>query len=224
MWWLYAVAVAFVVFAGGMVVASLLRPEPPTYPPTPSDAPPPAGSLVPDRRITIDARDPERWIFFDFSSGRVVERPGPDGWDIAVRRFHLIVNGGSGFPGDAGALDLGEIPFEAVDGLPAGEYAGSRGSLEGEARHPVLSGWYRYSFLSHLLWPRPRTYAIRTAEGGYAKIRILSYYCPGARPGCLTIRYGWRGDGGRSFPPAGERPERPRTGESGGVTSSADGS
>ena len=38
-----------------------------------------------------------------------------------------------------------------------------------------------------------------TADGRYAKLQLLSYYCPGARPGCLTFRYVYQGAGGRSL-------------------------
>ncbi len=40
-------------------------------------------------------------------------------------------------------------------------------------------------------------YAIRTADGRYAKVEIVGYYCPGAEPGCLTLRYVYQGDGSR---------------------------
>ena len=36
---------------------------------------------------------------------------------------------------------------------------------------------------------------VRTADGRYAKLEILGYYCPGAHPGCLTFRYVFQGDG-----------------------------
>jgi hypothetical protein len=44
--------------------------------------------------------------------------------------------------------------------------------------------------------PSPRVYALRTADGRYAKLEILSYYCPGAMPGCVTFRYVYQGAGG----------------------------
>jgi hypothetical protein len=42
-------------------------------------------------------------------------------------------------------------------------------------------------------------YAIRTADGRYAKLEIVSYYCPGAVSGCLTFRYAYQGSGARAF-------------------------
>lgn len=36
---------------------------------------------------------------------------------------------------------------------------------------------------------------MRTADGRYAKLEMVGYYCPGARPGCPTFRYVYQGDG-----------------------------
>lgn len=181
---------------------SLQRPSLTTY--APSDLPaasPGSGvdSLVRSRVVTLDARDPDAWVRFSFSRAGVVD-PGDDDWDLAARRFHLVVNGGDPFPGTAGALDLGDVPFDRVTRVPREGYLPTE-SGGGEPRHPALQEWYRYSFFSHLLRPEPRTYAIRTADGRYAKLRLLSYYCPGAEPGCLTFRYAFQGDGGTSFVP-----------------------
>lgn len=196
-WWLLGLATAFVLVMAAVVAASFLRPAPPTYAPTPALSQPVGDSLVIARTYTVDARAPGRWVFFRFSDGSTVVEPGHSEWDLAFRRFHIIVNGGPGFPGGGGALALGEVPLEAPPDLPAEGYVGTEGTLGEQPRHPVLEGWYRYSFLTHLLTPRPLTYAVRTADGRYAAFRILSYYCPGAEPGCLTIRYSYRGDGGR---------------------------
>jgi len=38
-------------------------------------------------------------------------------------------------------------------------------------------------------------WAVRTADGRYAKLEMVGYYCPGARPGCPTFRYVYQGDG-----------------------------
>jgi len=185
-----------------LVALSLRRPRPPEYPPTPAGPGAEAGAtLVGPRTVTIDASDPDAWRFFDFSRGAILDRPGPLDWDIAVRRYHIIANGGPGFPGTAAIARLDETPFDAVTAAPDAGYqptlvAGS------DSTNPATRRWYRYSFTSHLLTPRPATYVARTADGRYAKFEILSYYCPGARPGCLTLRYVYQGDGSRHFTPA----------------------
>jgi hypothetical protein len=59
----------------------------------------------------------------------------------------------------------------------------------------AIASWYRYGFFTHILSPKPHVWAVRTADGRYAKIQIVGYYCPGPRPGCPTFRYVYQGDG-----------------------------
>lgn len=199
--WLVVLSSVFVVGLLALVVSSFLRASPEVYEPT-IPRPAEVGEGVAQGRYTVDARDPDRWVFFDFSRGAVVEQPGSRDWDLAFRRFHVIVNGGPRFAGDGGArvveegVGSGPGPIE----LPGTGYVGTEGALGREPRHPLLDDWYDYGFLTHLLTPRPVVYAVRTADGRHAAIRFLGYYCPGARPGCVTFRWAYRGDGGRTLP------------------------
>jgi hypothetical protein len=177
-----------------LVAASLRRPEPPTFAPTAADPGDVGEAAVGPVTYTIDASTPEAWRFFDFSRGSLVESPSPLEWDLAFRRFGIITNGGEGFVGDAGAIDLGPATFDTLTRVPAQGYEGSVAARD--SVNPALERWYDYGFTSHLLTPKPRVYAIRTADGRFAKLEILSYYCPGALPGCLTFRYVYQGRGG----------------------------
>jgi hypothetical protein len=179
-------AAAAVVVAGVTLVALTLRqPDVPTYPPTPP-APTDAGrALVGPVLYTVDATTPDAWRHFSFRLGSVVE--GATGWDLAFRRYAIIAGPG------AGILDLGETRFDQVRTVPAGGYQPNEGAAE--PRNPAIAAWYRYGFLSHVLSPKPRVWAVRTADGRYAKLELVSYYCPGAQPGCLTFRYVYQGDG-----------------------------
>jgi len=38
---------------------------------------------------------------------------------------------------------------------------------------------------------------VLTADGRYAKIQLVSYYCPRSQPACLTFPYIYQGDGSR---------------------------
>ncbi len=136
------------------------------------------------RVLTIDASHPDRWRFISLSEGRVLERPGPLDWDLAVRRFHMIVNGGPSFPGNGGAIDLGPVPIERARPPADGYVATSPDSV-----NPAIDRWYRYGFTTHLLTPLGNAYAIRTATGATGLLEVLGYYCPGPTPGCFTIRY-----------------------------------
>ncbi|MFQ5678663.1 MAG: HmuY family protein [Gemmatimonadota bacterium] len=193
--WLLICALAFGAALILLVGASLRRPSPGSFAPSATGPHPVGDSLVRGRTYTLDARDPRTWAFFDFSRGSAVQAPGPVEWDLAVRRHRIIVNGGESFAGAAGVRVLGNIALDSIRRAPEDGYRGTLGALDRRARQPGLDGWYRYHFLSHLLGPRPRTYALRTADGRYAVLRILSYYCPAAQAGCLTFRYTYQGDG-----------------------------
>ncbi|MGH7419634.1 MAG: HmuY family protein, partial [Candidatus Rokuibacteriota bacterium] len=161
----------------------------PTYAPT-SPAPRDLGrALVGPVLYTVDATAPEAWRRFSFRLGSVVEDGGHD-WDMAFRRYAIIAGPG------AGILDLGERRFDEVRTVPAEGYQANEGAAE--PRNPAIAGWYHYGFFSHVLSPKPRVWAVRTADGRYAKLEMLGYYCPGSRPGCVTFRYAYRGDGSRT--------------------------
>lgn len=191
-----AVAVVF-------VASSLRRPAVEAWPPTPPFPVEAGDALIGPRTYTLDASSTVEWAAFDFSRGSAVPAGDPAGWDIAFRRFNVMVNGGAGFGGRAGIVDLGVVAFDSVMEAPAEGYSGSDAS-----RDSVVDGlakWYDYGFTSHVLRSKRRVWAIRTADGRYARLQILSYYCPGATPGCITFRYTYQGDGSRRLeaPPAG---------------------
>ena len=199
-WWLSLLGALFLAALVYLVFSSLTRPTPPTYGLSAADPEPAGETLVRDRRVTLDARDPDRWVRFDFSRGMAV----PDSvreWDLAIRRFRMIVNGGDGFPGEAGARALEGAAFDSVVQVPAEGYRPTLGGEGSDPEHPVLDDWYRYDFFSHLLMSRGTPFAIRTADGRYALMEVLSYYCPGPEPGCLTFRYHYQGNGTRRMAP-----------------------
>lgn len=193
------VGAASIVLLVVLVGTTLRRPEPPSFEPTPVHARPVGEQLVGPELITIDATDARRWQFFSFAQRSVVAQPEPRGWDLAFRRFQVIVNGGAGFAGDGGALDMGVLDFDDITAVPVSGYIGT--TARSDSTNAAIGRWYRYSFTSHLLTPQPRVYAIRTADGRYAKLEFAGYYCPGAEPGCVTIRYTFQGGGGPRLVP-----------------------
>jgi hypothetical protein len=170
------------------------------------------GRLVGPVLYTLDARASERWTFFDFSHGSVVEVPHQFGidWDLGFQRHKILANGGATNPKGKGAiLNLGEVAFDEVHEAPTEGYvedtiaAISRESISTE--NLAIKAWYDYNLLTHLLHPKPNVYVIRTADGKYAKLRIVSYYCDGGQAsGCFTIEYVYQGDGSRRFTAASQ--------------------
>lgn len=182
---------ALALAAVALVVLSLRSPELPVFPPSPilgADADRGGGNSAGAQLLTVDASDPQSWRHVDLERGTVVEAPGPDGWDLAFRRFEVRVNGGAGGQAGAGVLALGDVALDSVRSVPASGYVGmsARGR---DTTHALLDEWYSYSFTSHVLRPAARVYAVRTARGLHAALEFVSYYCPGAQPGCVTVRY-----------------------------------
>jgi hypothetical protein len=173
------------------VALSLRRPELPEFPPSPilsGKGLPDTLDLAATRLLTIDATDPQRWRHVDLARGTVVESPAPNAWDLAFRRFEVRVNGGAGSAAHGGVVRLEEVALDSVRSVPDAGYEGMSANGR-DTTHAVLEGWYSYSFTTHVLRPEPRTYAVRTAAGRHAALEFVSYYCPGAQPGCVTLRY-----------------------------------
>jgi hypothetical protein len=191
---------AFLLLIASLLIGSFTRPEFPPYTLTvAAPAPPPVGdTLVGPATYTLDASAGDRWRRFQFGRNAVTD--SAVGWDIAFRRHHLIAAPVSG----AGIVDLGPVPFDSVREAPAAGYVATQ--LAGDTVNPGVGKWYAYSMLSHLLTSRRHVYAVRTADGRYAKLEILAYYCQDVGAACYTFRYVFQGDGTRSF----QQTQRPR--------------
>ncbi len=158
-------------------------------------------NLITAQMFVVDARDEEHWSYFDFSRGkqiRIHDRSSLE-WDLAFRRGKIISNGGvTNKIGKAALLDLGEISFNAVENVPQKPLvADVHGKTEPE--NPVLAQWYKYNYLTHKLTARKNVYIMRTADGRYAKLQFMSFYCADKQPGCIQIKYVYQDDGSKTF-------------------------
>jgi hypothetical protein len=189
-----AIVGVLVLVAVFLVGRTLGAPEIATFAPTTPEPIEVGHAKVGPRTVTVDASNPDQWRFFDLSRGSVVEGPGARDWDLAFRRFRVFANGGAGFAGTAGVVDLGNVAFDSVSVVPSDGYVGNERA--GDSTNAAMERWYVYSWTSHLLEPKPAVYAIRTADGRHAKLQLLGYYCTGARPGCVTFQYVYQGAGG----------------------------
>jgi hypothetical protein len=174
--WLLAGFGLFVVLLGYLVVSSLTRREVPTF--EVREVLSRRAAQGPDT-LTVDASASGPWRFVDLDQGRVVFPPDTATWDLAIRRFHLIAS-------DAIA-DAGPVPFDELAKPPADGYKGNSSGTD--TTNAAIGRWYSYSMLSHLLVPKGQMYVVRTRGGRFAKLELLSYYCPGLQAGCVTFRY-----------------------------------
>lgn len=171
-----------------------------TYSPTPP-RPHEAGlRLVGPTIYTIDARSHDVWLYFDFSRGAVIPvlDPKTDDWDLAFKRYVIRTNGGSTNPSGQGAvLGLGNHDLATVSRVPEqAEFVADVHPINRpHSYNPVFEKWFNYSYLANVLAPKPVAYILRTQDGKYAKMRLLSYYCTGNVAGCMTFEYVYQGDG-----------------------------
>jgi len=96
-------------------------------------------------------------------------------WDVAFRGTTILINGGTSGPGQ-GAAQVVDGVFEEITEAPADGWQvdGAQGPaiLDGSG-----NGWYNYNPAQMTVSPIPgRVILIRTADGRYAKVRVLSYY------------------------------------------------
>jgi len=180
-----------------------------TYSPSPYRPEEVGERLVGPVVYTVDARSKEMWMYFDFSRGSVVpvDNPQTEDWDLSIRRHVIRTNGGATNPNGQTALLAIEGPdFSVVTSVP--EEAEFVSDVRDKRRlypyNPVVDKWYNYSYTTNVLLPKPMVYLVRTRDGKYAKMRIVSYYCKGNLSGCVTIEYVYQGNGSRHFtaPPA----------------------
>jgi len=201
---------AFLLLVASLLIGSLTTPEFPPYPLTVPPVPAAAvgDSLVGPSTYTLDASQGDGWRRFHFARNAVVDS-GP--WDIAFRRNRVIAAPG------AGITDLGPVAFDSIGEVPAAGYVAT--TFGGDTVNPAVGKWYAYSMLSHLLTSQRHVYAVRTADGRFAKLEILAYYCRDVGAACYTIRYAFQGDGSRRVTNAtrprattspGARGKRPR--------------
>jgi len=142
------------------------------------------GGLRPVDAVDIDASSRTEWTYYRVGEGVVsITYPATStDWDLAFQRTVVQTNSGTSGPGMGGALDLGEtIPFDEVTSTPTEGFRIdelSPPAMPGAAEtssSPLLSDWYDYDFTTHTVTPKPVTYALRRADGSYAKLRIWSW-------------------------------------------------
>lgn len=193
-WKTYTVAIPLsaVAVLAAVVVWGQFQPKPPGFAPTaaPVVAAEAESAAV---QVTIDARDKQAWVFFDFDSGSVVDSDFTAlDWDFAFRRTKLRTNGGAtNAPGPVAVVDLGEVDLALAAPPARPEFAVDAllGEDGDELRNPAIEKWYRYNFVRHVIVARADVYLVRTGGARDALVRFDSYYCEDESPGCVTFTY-----------------------------------
>jgi hypothetical protein len=158
-------------------------------------------NLLATQVTTVNASSEKEYVYFDFSSGKpanILDTSSLE-WDLAFRRGKVISNGGASSKlGKAGLIDLGVVEFDEVTEVPMDNYTQDM-AAKTETENPVLLKWYNYNYFTHKLTAKKNSYAVRTANGKFAKFQFMSFYCDNKEAGCIKIRYVYQDDGSNSF-------------------------
>ena len=119
-----------------------------------------------------------RYTLFSLRENRIVQNAdsATTAWDLAFNATTVLTNGGSSGPGEGGAVILA-LPFEDVLEAPSDAEIHVDETGAPAVKQSAAGDWYNYNPQTNVVTPVPgRTLVVRTADGRYAKIRIVSYY------------------------------------------------
>ncbi len=151
-------------------------------------------------RADVDASDENAWVYLDLTHAQQVApatpQNDPAGWDIAIRRTDIKLNGGVSGSGTVAIHDMLRDDWAARSTVPADAqwHTDENGALAfitypprergGECAFGADGdyGWYYYSGFCdkgnglHHISPRDVVYVVRGRDGHYWKLRMLDYY------------------------------------------------
>jgi len=157
-----------------------------------------------------------KFTLFSFKDNAIVANSdsATTKWDIGFKSTAIIVNGGTSGPGQAQAQIVSGIFDELLEAPEVGYASDSEGTYAIQGN----GGWYNYTGQTgnpaNAIIPIPgKTIVIKTADGHYVKLEILSYYYGnpdtsttefanlGTRPPSryFTFRFIYQPDGSRNL-------------------------
>lgn len=150
------------------------------------------------------------FTFFRFSDSTIVSNADSNStkWDIGFAGTTIITNSGVRGPGQGGAIVLKETDFNSVKEAPESGYRIENSLTDLAIPTGSGKGWYTYDPQTHIVAPIPGVVLIiRTADGKYAKMQIISYWKGNPQPidpfthkeRYYTFRYVYQPDGSRKF-------------------------
>lgn len=148
--------------------------------PAPEPEPQPLEAKTVNDLNTNPADNGGKPLYFSFTTGAAVAATdsASNKWDISLSTTTIKVNGGTSGPGGAAA----QIVSTGFDDLAEAPEAGFVADGSAGLAIPTASnsGWYTYTLFTppqHAILPiAGKTIVIKTANGKYAKVQILSYY------------------------------------------------
>jgi hypothetical protein len=138
------------------------------------------GSVI----TSVDATHKESWVFLDLDRREQLEGAeavASADWELAFQRFKIATNSGVTGVGAVETAVLTGTDFGSLARAPAEGYQRDRpdssdGDSDVDSAFLSDGGWYAYDLIKHRLLPRELLYVVKSSEGAYFKIQLLSYY------------------------------------------------
>jgi len=144
--------------------------------------PPPASTSLPIRTardLPADTGSASKFTYFSLRDSAIVV--GVDTttnkWDLAFASTSIRTNSGTSGAGTGGAVVLSQADFDTLSMATASAYSIDTSATKLAIRTGSDNGWYHYDFATNIITPvAGRVLVIRTGDGKYAKVQIVSYY------------------------------------------------
>ena len=155
----------------------------------------------------------DNWIYFSFEKGEVLEginesnRAEDTSWDLAFYRYNIRTNSGLSGKGKGGVVDTEKTELVEVAEAPAGEYTTDvMGEITANMSSfppptiesplsEVLGNALQFQGPPPTYTPNNHVYVVKTANGKYAKIKILGFYNDEGKSGHVSFEYAYQADG-----------------------------
>lgn len=157
------------------------------------------------------------WIYFSLREGKelagITEENHKENldWDLAFNRFNIRTNSGKSGNGKGGALDTGSKDMNSVTVVPEKEFivdvdamitesfTGS-GITECESTlNPCMADAIEFQGPPPTYTPSNHIYIVKTADGKYAKVKVLGYHNDEGKSGFVSFQYVIQPNGSRNF-------------------------
>ena len=175
------------------------------------EIPPPPAVPTPSISVTDSIEIPfstNHYTFFSMKDSSVVNvsDSASTQWDFAIRFVNIIINSNARGPGNGGVITHMGI-YDTVTTAPLTGYSFDTTTTNLAINAGLTTGWYNYNQTTHAFSPNAGEYfLIKTADGHYAKLEILSvtyagYTPPNPTPTTLiyTFRYNYQANGTTTF-------------------------
>ena len=162
------------------------------------------------KEVKFEAQSYTEWTYFSFKEGKIVQVSQDNydsdmSWDIAFLRFNIRTNGGESGKGEGAVIEIQETDLNKVTQIPtSGFIADSKIKVMASGGMPPTyietngstafkvgdnQGWAFYDYMAANWSYNKNVFVVRTADGQYAKLKMVSFLNDEDKSGHITFQY-----------------------------------